>query len=104
MNRHADPHEPIPFREVVKLRGIIPPRRSGSRLAVQTLYRWASRGIAGVRLRTMYAGGQPCTSVAALRQFFQDVAAAKMGQQPPTPAERRAAISRVEAECDAAGL
>ena len=57
------------------------PRRSGGRtLHVSTLYRWATRGVAGRKLRTVKAGRTRCTSETWLREFLID------GLTDPNPA------------------
>lgn len=47
------------------------PGRSGRRLHVSTLYRWATRGIRGFTLETIQVGGTKCTSGEALQRFFE---------------------------------
>ena len=49
----------------------LPPRRRGKRPAVATLYRWASRGLRGVRLETIRVGGTLCTSLEALQRYCE---------------------------------
>jgi hypothetical protein len=36
-----------------------------------TLYRWASRGVRGIRLEIIRVGGRTCTSEEALARFFE---------------------------------
>jgi len=48
----------------------LPRRRAGKRPHVSTLYRWAQRGLHGVRLETLQVGGSRCTSIEALERFF----------------------------------
>lgn len=50
---------------------------------LSTLYRWAMRGIGGVRLETIRVGGVMCTSREALQRFFNRDQA---GVSPPQPA------------------
>ncbi len=47
----------------------LPRRRAGKRPHVATLYRWAQRGLRGVRLETIQVGGTLCTSLEALQRF-----------------------------------
>ena len=47
----------------------LPKRRGGKRPHIATLYRWAQRGVRGVRLETIQVGGTLCTSVEALQRF-----------------------------------
>ena len=54
----------------------LPRRRKGKRCAVSTLYRWADRGVRGVRLETIQVGGTKCTSWEALQRFFNRLSSA----------------------------
>lgn len=47
--------------------------------SVQTLHRWVHRGLANVRLQTIYIGGVRRVSPEMLQQFFAAVTAAKAG-------------------------
>ena len=60
----------LTFSEVAS---ILPRRRRGRKTAVTTIYRWASRGLHGVRLETIQVGGSLCTSREALQRFFQQL-------------------------------
>jgi len=40
------------------------------RIALQTLFRWCTKGRSGVLLERIYIGGTPCTSKEALQRFF----------------------------------
>jgi hypothetical protein len=42
-------------------------------LHVATLYRWASRGVRGVRLRTLCVGRARCTTEQWLAEFFEQI-------------------------------
>jgi hypothetical protein len=53
-------------RYVGKLKGTKP-------IALQTLWRWATRGCSGVVLETIFVGGMRCTSKEALQRFFDAV-------------------------------
>jgi hypothetical protein len=82
---HSDvqhgPDELIPLSCVPDLRWI-PRRRRGTKLSYTCLWRWATKGVAGVVLQTVRVGGTPCTTESDLRHFFADVAAAKRGEKP----------------------
>lgn len=54
--------------------------RTGKRLNVATIYRWASRGIAGIQLETILVGGNRFTSAQALNRFFTQSTLAKQGK------------------------
>jgi hypothetical protein len=94
----------IPLTRVPGLKGL-PPRRRDSRLHVRTVFRWATSGVRGVRLRTTLVGGQRCTTLADLNAFFAAVAGARQsapGRPPvarPTPPR-----SGVDADLDRLGL
>lgn len=47
----------------------LPRRRAGKRPHVATMYRWAQRGLRGVKLETIRVGGTLCTSLEALQRF-----------------------------------
>ena len=46
-------------------------RRSGKRINVSTLWRWATLGVRGIKLETIMAGGSRATSLEAIERFFQ---------------------------------
>ena len=48
----------------------VPRRRKGKKAHPATLYRWAARGLRGVRLETIRIGGSLCTSQEKLQLFF----------------------------------
>ncbi len=80
---------------------------TGERPHVATMHRWATRGLAGVKLRTIYAGGHRRTTEPWIRDFFAAVTAAKDGRPAPgnsgdtSPSESR---RRAERELAAAGI
>lgn len=71
-----------------------------------TTHRWITRGLAGlngerIRLQVWYAGRQPCTTRAAVRQFLTDVTAARLAR---LELSQQRDIDVTEAELTAAGL
>lgn len=72
----------------------------------QTLWRWCSTGINGVRLEHLQVGRETFTSEEALRRFFARVTAASEAERrrPRTPAEREADVDRAKRELDDAGI
>ena len=60
----------LPLADVAKL-PTLPRRRRGGRLHYSTLYRWAAKGLNGVRLRTVRCGGTRCTTTEWLHEFFE---------------------------------
>ncbi len=95
----------IPLREVPQL-GIIPARRSGSRLNVSTIYRWALHGQRGIKLESLKIGGQRVTSLNAIQTFC--TALARNEVVAPNPKTKQlASLKRskeVEAELDQVGI
>jgi hypothetical protein len=73
---------------------------------VTTIWRWRSRGIAGVRLETLCVGGRTYTTREALARFLERVTAAKSGQPIPSRSNRQRERDRSEArkQLAAAGL
>jgi hypothetical protein len=51
----------------------LPPGRSGKRIHVSTVFRWAQRGIRGVTLETVRVGGAMFTSTEAIQRFCRRV-------------------------------
>ena len=49
---------------------IVPKRRVDKPTSPATLYRWATKGLRGVRLEVIAAGGVLCTSREAIGRFF----------------------------------
>jgi len=84
----------------------LPRRRKGKRPAVSTIYRWAQRGVRGVRLETLQVGGTKCTSIEALQRFCERLTRANgpAPEAPPSPARRRRAAERAERELAREGV
>ena len=77
------------------------PRRRGDRVVhVATLYRWAQRGLKGIRLEIIQIGGTKCTSIEALQRFFDRLSGDSPNPAPRvrTPRQRAAAIAAAEKE------
>lgn len=80
---------------------LIPSSRSGKKTSPSTLFRWASRGLQGVRLETLKVGGARRTSREALTRFYLALSA-QAGLKESTPAtlptsERQDEIDRATA-------
>ena len=81
----------------------LPRRRKGSRPHISTLYRWAQRGLCGVKLEVVQVGGTCCTSVEALQRFFDRLSGD--GGAPMAPNRKRVQeVATAERECEAAGI
>lgn len=79
---------------------LLPKRRGDSRPHVTTLYRWAQRGIRGVRLETLKVGGTLCTSTEALQRFFNQLSDGSLAATE----DRGADVQRAERACAEAGI
>ena len=99
----ADGNELIPLSQVPRLPFMPRPRR-GRKMAASTIFRWAQRGVRGVRLEVVRVGGTLCTTVQALQHFFEHTAGG-VGTVTPQPAKQREQeLARVKRELDANGL
>lgn len=84
----------------------------GKRLAQSTFYRWASRGVKGIRLETRFLGVGRYTSTEALQRFFDRLTEATDSHRGGVIAteskakgcNRKAEIERAERELDLAGI
>ncbi|WP_164104245.1 DUF1580 domain-containing protein [Candidatus Laterigemmans baculatus] len=73
---------------------------------VASLHRWASRGLRGVKLKTIYALGARRTTEKWLREFFASVSGEGAGEPStasPEP-DRLTAIEKAEQALDAGGI
>ncbi|MFH1918785.1 MAG: DUF1580 domain-containing protein [Planctomycetota bacterium] len=84
------------------------PGRNGKGVAVSTLFRWASRGVRGIRLEFLQTGGVMSTSTEALQRFFdaltEQTVSANGTPREPTPRERSAASEKAKRELAQAGI
>jgi hypothetical protein len=71
---------------------------------VSTLYRWASRGVKGVRLETVVVGGRRYTSAEALRRFAQRLTVDPSSRVPASAGASLPKEKQVERVLDALGL
>lgn len=98
----------VQSEEVVSIReatGHVP-KRNGKKVAVSTVWRWAMRGVRGIRLETIVIGGTRRTSLEALQRFFENVTAAADGTAPRarTSRQREAQMRAAERELESAGI
>ncbi|GMV25117.1 MAG: hypothetical protein AMXMBFR58_11480 [Phycisphaerae bacterium] len=49
----------------------LPTRRRGKPAHAATLFRWAAKGLNGIKLEVVQVGGTKCTSKEALQRFFR---------------------------------
>jgi hypothetical protein len=73
---------------------------------VTTVWRWANRGVSGVRLETYSRGGRRFTSLPAYYRWVRQVTAARSGHLPAPQSnrQRQASISAAERELDRIGI
>lgn len=73
---------------------------------VSQVYRWAQRGLQGVKLEWIQIGGTRCTSLQALQRFFVALTAARSGQPLPssTPRARQQHVDQAVSELVSAGF
>ena len=90
--------EILPLAEAARR---LPRLRAGRPTHPSTLWRWASRGVRGVRLETVRVGGTTATSTEALKRFCAALNGEPAAAPSPAPIT---APGRTEAELDAIGL
>jgi hypothetical protein len=71
---------PIAIIEAAKK---VPNRRGGFGVDACTVWRWATRGVRGVKLETLLIGGIRYTSAEALQRFYEKTTAAAEQQEAP---------------------
>jgi len=69
----------------------IPRLRNDRPVSTSTLWRWAFRGLRGVRLETTLIGGVRVTSAEALRQFFAALNCPPTSHEPSSGRQEKAA-------------
>jgi hypothetical protein len=88
LNVLADPgsDELVPLNRVPAMDSALMPRaRAGRKIAVSTIYRWATRGCRGVKLEVLRAGGVTCTTRTALLRFYEIVTRRSAEADIPAP-------------------
>lgn len=82
------------------------PGRSGRGLHVSTVWRWALRGVRGIRLETVLIGGIRYTSREALERFIARTTAAAIGTKAlvRTSKQRQREIEAAKKELEAEGI
>ncbi len=82
----------------------LPRRHTGRPVHLSTVYRWAQRGVRGVRLETIRVGNTICTSMEALQRFFERCTDRSTKPLRVTRRQRGCQIERAERELDEAGI
>lgn len=85
----------------------VPSFRAGKKTNVSTLFRWAQKGVGGIKLDSARLGGRTITSVEAL-QRFSDALSRERDVSTPDPIRtapsRRKAVERAERDLAASGF
>ena len=86
----------LPLAEIARR---LPARRAGKKTHVSCLWRWISNGLRGVRLESIQVGGVTCSSMGAIKRFFDALTTQRVNarqRRSPTAPEiaRRAQVSR----------
>lgn len=92
-----------PFKETMLPLAKAARKVPGRTVSKQTLYRWHSVGIDGVKLETIVIGGRMQTSLEALAKFFAAVTKAKQSAQR-TESEAGERSESTQLKLEAAGL
>jgi hypothetical protein len=82
----------------------LPQRRFKKRPHAATLYRWAKKGLRGVRLETIRVGGTLCTSTAALQRFFDALSQTDQRSAEPVKLSQKRVAGRIDQKLDEAGF
>ena len=62
-------------------------KRLGKRVHIISVHRWANKGVAGVKLATLYIAGRRYTSKEAIERFFVESTRAKNKSKPTSNAK-----------------
>jgi hypothetical protein len=92
----------IRLMEVPKLNWL-PGRKQGERINISTIIRWAQKGLHGIKLETLRAGGTLVTSEEAIKRFFERLSDPESTPITVTPTMMRRAHKAAARELDAAG-
>ncbi len=94
---------PIPLR-FVAASDLLSPSGGGRRMHVATVYRWAQRGLKGVRLETLKCGGTTVTTRPALLRFIQRLNGIEPSISRLSLNQRNSSFKKAEADLAADGL
>ncbi len=72
------------------------PRINGKKIHASSLWRWARKGIHGIRLETRRLGGRFVTSLEAIERFSKRLAEVDPPERLPRPRSRRKARSTAQ--------
>lgn len=91
----------LSLNQAVKL---VPSRGRGRHVALSTLYRWAKRGVNGVRLEVLYFGGTMFTTAAAIGRFAAECSAGRSVTPPQAQPRCERAVEQAVRQLDEAGF
>lgn len=74
---------------LVDVCGLVPSGRPGKRVSRATVFRWALKGVKGVKLATKKSGGTRVTTRAALRRFIEQTNAPNGDAAHAAPSARK---------------
>jgi hypothetical protein len=86
------------------------PRLNGRKPHTSTLWRWARKGIRGIKLETRRVGGRFVTSVEALDRFAKTLSEIPLADRPdpppkpPTDRQRQRSVEQAERTLAKAGI
>ena len=93
-----------PFKETMLPLAKAARKIPGRTVSPQTIYRWCSTGIDGIKLETLVIGGRMQTSLESLTRFFAAVTEAKQSAQFPNSDPTAGRSDSVKRKLEAAGL
>ena len=91
------------LRPLAELTHLTAGANRGAPCDFSTLWRWATTGRRGVKLRAVRVGRKLCSTAQWLFEFFEALASAELTPTPPiqTPAKRTREFNRRQAAADA---
>ena len=100
MSRPSKADRPIRLSSAVKIVETI----TGERVHKSTLYRWADRGLKGVKLEVTFAGGHKRTTENLIREFFAKVSIASSCAPISTRSTNRKRLRAAARDLEKAGI
>lgn len=82
----------------------LPRGKSGKSVHISTVFRWAQRGVRGVKLETIRIGGALHTSTRALQRFAEDLTAKSGSGELMLGLSVKRRAARAEAKLEKAGF
>jgi hypothetical protein len=80
------------------------PKRRGKKLDRSVVFRWASRGVRGIKLETTSAGGLRITTKSAVLRFFHGLNGGAASSPIPTTKSKTANVDRAARELATMGM